>query len=139
MLPRLIAMISLLWAGMILGISFLESWVKFRAPSLTKAVGLDVGRTVFHSFHKVQCILFFIIIVTCLSTDMMPADWLMLSMLAIMLIIQILWLFPMLNRQVTIILAGGNSVITHEHTSYGIVEITKFLMLVIFSLKFIFL
>ena len=55
MLANLILMmIALLWAGMILGISFLESWVKFRTPGLSKAIGLEVGRTVFGVFHKAR-------------------------------------------------------------------------------------
>jgi hypothetical protein len=54
---------ALLWSGMTLGIS-LESWVKFKTPSLMKPVGLDVGRTVFSAFHKAQFILLIILIVS---------------------------------------------------------------------------
>jgi len=36
------------------GISFLEAWVKFRADLVTRAVGLDVGRTVFHALNRVE-------------------------------------------------------------------------------------
>jgi hypothetical protein len=36
------------------GISFLESWVKFRAELITRVVGLDVGRNVFHALNRVE-------------------------------------------------------------------------------------
>lgn len=40
-----LVVVCLVWAGMVIGISFLEAPVKFMAPSLTRPVGLDVGRT----------------------------------------------------------------------------------------------
>jgi hypothetical protein len=38
------------------GISFLESWVKFRAELITRVVGLDVGRNVFHALNRVEIV-----------------------------------------------------------------------------------
>lgn len=38
------------------GISFLESWVKFRADLITRVVGLDVGRNVFHALNRVEIV-----------------------------------------------------------------------------------
>lgn len=49
-----LAVVALLWAGMVLGISVLETPVKFTAPLLTRAVALDVGRTVFRAFGYVE-------------------------------------------------------------------------------------
>jgi hypothetical protein len=45
--------IEFIWAGMLSGRSFLEAPVKFTAPSITLAIGLDVGRHVFAVFNKV--------------------------------------------------------------------------------------
>jgi hypothetical protein len=138
MLIRLIAIIALLWAGMILGISFLESWVKFRAPSLTKAVGLDVGRTVFRFFHKAQCVLLILIIIEWAFIRVTFTNFLIIGMLISIFMLQITWLFPRLNLQVNSILAGNKIADRHTHKLYGIFEITKFLILVGISIKFIF-
>jgi hypothetical protein len=46
--------LSILWAGMILAISFLEAWVKFKAPFLRKHVAVDVGRHVFCALNTVE-------------------------------------------------------------------------------------
>lgn len=135
MLSRLIILTALLWAGMILGISFLESWVKFRAPTLTKAIGLDVGRTVFNSFHKVQCILLMIIILIGISIKLTLINWLIVGILTIIFILQLAWLFPTLNQRVNVILAGGKPQNSHAHNVYGIFEIAKFLVLIDFSIK----
>lgn len=44
----------LLWGGANMAINWLEAPVKFQAPSLTRAIGLDVGRHVFSALNKVE-------------------------------------------------------------------------------------
>jgi hypothetical protein len=39
----------LVWLGMVLGISVLETPLKFRAPGITRALGLGIGRLVFRT------------------------------------------------------------------------------------------
>ena len=59
-----LAVICLLWAGMVLGISCLETPIKFSAPALKQAVApelgralaFDIGRVVFDAFSKVQVV-----------------------------------------------------------------------------------
>lgn len=46
----------------VLGISFLESWKKFQSPVLTRKVGLDVGRRVFHALNSVEIVLGYILL-----------------------------------------------------------------------------
>ena len=43
-----------LWSGFICAISFMESWLKFRAPGLTMPVGLNIGKLVFSALNKVE-------------------------------------------------------------------------------------
>lgn len=50
----LLAALCFVWTGMVLGISFLETPVKFTAPSVTLPIGLDVGLHVFGAFNKVE-------------------------------------------------------------------------------------
>jgi hypothetical protein len=138
MLQKLIAITALLSAGMIFGISFLESWLKFRASSLTKAVGLDVGRTVFSFFHKIQCVLLFEIIFTVIFIEFTSINWLIVATLTGIFIFQLAWLFPKLSQQVNVILAGNKISDSYAHTPYGIFEVTKFLALIVFSMRLIF-
>ncbi len=46
--------VTFIWFGFVSAISFMEAPVKFTAPSLTLAVGLDVGRHVFAVLNKVE-------------------------------------------------------------------------------------
>jgi hypothetical protein len=41
--------VPFLWLGMVLAISFLEAPLKFRAPGITLALGLGIGRLVFRA------------------------------------------------------------------------------------------
>ncbi len=46
--------LALIWAGMVLGISFLATPAKFLAPSLPLPVALDIGRRTFRVFGRVE-------------------------------------------------------------------------------------
>lgn len=130
---RLIAITTLLWAGMILGISFLESWVKFRTPSMTKPVGLDVGRTVFSMFYKIQHCIFTSIVLLSLIAQISIIDWILLSSVGLILSLQFFWLLPKLNSRVDIIIAGEQPASSILHALYGMTEILKLALLMLFS------
>lgn len=50
-----IAVISVfLWIGFVCAISFMEAWLKFRAPGITLPLGLGIGRLVFGVLNKVE-------------------------------------------------------------------------------------
>ena len=44
----------LVWTGMIAGISFLETPLKFRAPGVTLPLGLGIGQLVFRALNKTE-------------------------------------------------------------------------------------
>jgi hypothetical protein len=46
--------VPFVWLGAVLAISFLETPVKFRAPSITVALGLGIGRLVFRALDRVE-------------------------------------------------------------------------------------
>ncbi|MDY0090288.1 MAG: hypothetical protein RBR78_07970, partial [Flavobacteriaceae bacterium] len=47
---------SFLWIGFVCAISFMEAWLKFRAPGVTIPLGLGIGRLVFNALNKVEWI-----------------------------------------------------------------------------------
>ncbi len=42
---------AFVWLGMVLAISFIEAPLKFRAPGVTLAIGLGIGRLVFRALN----------------------------------------------------------------------------------------
>lgn len=137
MLTQLTTLLLLLWAGMVLGISFLESWVKFRAPTLTKSIGLDVGRTVFSFFHTVQIGLAFIIIFLTAFAKLSISTYMLIAFIILTLAIQTVIFLPRLNERVSIIIAGDKPPSSYVHMLYGVAEIVKFLLLCICGIMLI--
>ena len=122
---RSAACIALIWLGMVLGISFLETPVKFMAPSVTLAIGLDIGRYVFGAFNKVECafalamaILLMIIRKKDLSMILLGLAWLFLAL-------QTVWLLPVLEARVEVIIQGQTPAPSMLHTIYVVLEVLK--------------
>lgn len=134
MVVQLIATTSLLWVGMMLGIT-LANWAKFRASGLTKPIGLEVGREIFTVFNQIQVILLIFIIVMSFMAHLSYPNWLLICMLSVILGLQLLWLFPILNKRVKMALAGEQLMPSSVHAWYGIMELIKCICLIILSVK----
>ena len=61
---------TLLWIGFILAISFMETPLKFQAPSLTLPVALEIGYRVFHALNAIE-----IGLVTVIAAITVLANW----------------------------------------------------------------
>lgn len=124
-LHRVLIGISLIWLGMILGISFLETPVKFTAPSVTLEIGLDIGRQVFGVFNKVECALAIgmaILIVIVRQKDRLLIP---LGVVWSSLALQTFWLLPILDDRVELILQGQTPAPSYLHTIYVVFEVLK--------------
>jgi hypothetical protein len=123
---RLLQALSFVWAGLVLGISFLETPVKFTAPTLTRAVGLDVGRHVFAALNTVEIGLGVLALGLLLGGGPgPPARWGLGGVLLI-LVLQTGWLLPILNRQAETIMQGGEGpAANYAHLGYIFLEVAK--------------
>lgn len=116
---------SFLWAGSILAIA-LEARVKFNAPSVTRKIGLDVGRHVFGALNKAEIgfatVLFGGLLVGWPGREV---RWAIVGVLAI-LTLQTVWVLPMLQRQArTIIDEGTVPDADYAHVGYVFLEVAK--------------
>ncbi|WP_218711518.1 hypothetical protein [Arthrobacter sp. BF1] len=50
----LLTMLPFVWFGMITAISFIETPLKFKAPGMTHALGVGIGRLVFKALNMVE-------------------------------------------------------------------------------------
>jgi hypothetical protein len=124
--------ISLLWAGLVIGISFIEAPAKFRAPSLTRPVALDVGRHVFRASHLVQLALAVALLSFAALAPMSFGQWLALGLVEALFIVQHLWLRPVLDKRAQAIIERAGAGQTGEapsgaspHTVYVAAEVAK--------------
>ena len=124
-----LAVLCLLWAGVVIGISFIEAPVKFRAPTLTRTVALDVGRTVFHASQLVQAGLAALVLAAALFGRAARRVWLCLAAAGLALAVQMAWIFPVLDARAGAIVAGQAPSGPNPHALYGVLEVVKVLAL----------
>lgn len=125
------------WIGFVCSISFLEAWLKFRAPGVTLPIGLGIGRLVFAALNKVEWVFALAIIV---STYTKPAITIfnqkaLLFLALFFLITQTLWLLPALDARAQLYINGENVGPSNLHIYYVIAEFLKVITLFLFGIK----
>jgi hypothetical protein len=124
-----------LWAGAVLGVSFLATPVKFMAPSLTLPVALDVGRQTFQVFSQVELAAAAVAIVLCGLARPGRAVWTGLVSVCAILAVQSLWLLPILDARLQVILEGGSPPASPHHLLYIALEAAKAGLLLFASIR----
>jgi hypothetical protein len=132
---RLIIGISLIWLGMILGISFLEAPVKFMAPSVTREIGLDIGRYVFGVFNKVECALAIVMAILVVIIRQKGRQLILPGVVWWSLALQTFWLLPVLDERTGLILQGQTPTPSHLHTVYIVLEVLKSVALAVYGFR----
>jgi hypothetical protein len=126
----LVILIVFVWTGMILGISFLEAPLKFKAPNVTLPIGVGIGRLVFTALNRIE-ILFCLCILVMMIFLRPPLNiWIIVSTISFILLIQSLWLLPVLDQRAEIIISGGVPTQKSVHIYYVIAEVVKAISLI---------
>lgn len=118
-----------LWLGMVLAISFLEAPLKFRAPGVTPAIGLGIGRLVFRALNTVESVLAAIIAVAFAVSDRPVAAVAAAATAATTLVVQLLVVKPRLTRRSDAVLAGLDAPRSRAHYAYVGLEVVKVIAL----------
>lgn len=137
------AVVSLVWIGALLGVSFLATPVKFLAPTLTLPVALDVGRQTFHWYNRVELVIAAATLIAALAWDRprmlgrgvanetphgasaLPYATLVASFLLAIVLLQGFVLLPPLDARVETIIQGGMPPPSVLHDVYVVVEAVK--------------
>ena len=121
--------LTFIWLGFVIAISFLEAQVKFSAPSLTLPVGLDVGRHVFFALNKVEIAFALFTILLIIFSRVQLIIIILLLLILIILAMQTFWLLPQLSARVDIYLRGEIPPESSLHIYYIVIEIAKVIFL----------
>ncbi len=122
--------IPFVWFGLVIGISFIEAPLKFTAPNITLALGLGIGYVVFHALNTVE-------IALCVAT---AASWflakpkgksalILFGSIALILILQTFWLFPLLDERTMQVINGTAEPYSRLHVFYIVFDSVKVLLL----------
>lgn len=123
------------WIGFVCAISFLEAWLKFRAPGVTLPIGLGIGRLVFAALNKVE----WVFAITILFSNIRTVRKISISPFYIItllfLIVQTVWLLPALDTRAELYIQGKDVPHSYLHFYYVIAEGIKIIVLFIFGTK----
>lgn len=125
-----------IWIGFVGAISFMESWVKFKAPNVDLSVGLGIGRLVFKSLNYVEWGLALIIITSFFlsSASLFSLIYIPFFVALVVVAIQSIWMLPALDRRATKVISGEKLNKSFLHFYYVGGEFIKITSLVYFGI-----
>lgn len=119
------------WTGFVCSISFMEAWLKFRAPGVTLPVGLSIGKLIFTALNRMEWVFVLLLMIWTLPLMKKLSSRLisLTGIVLLILIIQTFLLLPVLNERADLIIAGGTPGGSPVHMFFGIAEVIKVLIL----------
>ena len=130
---RVPAYIGLLWLGMIVGVSFVATPIKFQAPSVTLEIGLDIGRLTFGIFNKIEIVFAVLLAVAVILAKRRDKSFVVLGVVWLALALQTIWLLPALIDRIQIVLEGYSLLPSALHSMYVGLEALKALALGVYG------
>lgn len=123
------AMLAGIWAGQIIGVSFIATPTKFLAPSLILPVALDVGRATFHVSLWVEAALGLALLATGIIAFGFGSRTLVALGVLLLLIVQSTLLLPVLDRRVELIQTGASLQSSWHHYAWIATDAVRLLIL----------
>lgn len=89
-----------LWVGFVCAISFMEAWLKFRAPGITLPLGLGIGRLVFGTLNKVELFFALVLLIQLIPHERaLSLNGIIYVIVISLLATQSLWILPALDAR----------------------------------------
>jgi hypothetical protein len=118
------------WVGLVLGISFIEAPLKFRAPGVTLQLGLRIGRVVFRALNAVEVVLAVVVAVALRAGSPVSGAVAAYVVAVLALVVQLVAVRPALSRRSDAVLAGADGPRSRAHLWYVAMELVKVAALV---------
>ena len=117
--------VMFVWSGMLLGISFIETPLKFRAPDVTVRIGLGIGRLVFRALNTAEVVLASMLLGAAMI-ERPPSSVVATGAIAVMaLVVQLVGVRPRLTQRSNLVLAGTQVPRSRAHYVYVGFELVK--------------
>lgn len=118
----------ILWTGLILGVSFIATPVKFMAPHLTMPVALEIGKATFYIFNKIEWVICLAVILFSANTGGHSNKWFIVGSLVGLLLLETFWLLPALDVRAGQTIAGEAANPGILHWLYIFADILKMVL-----------
>lgn len=90
---------TFVWLGMVVGISFIEAPLKFRAPGVSLQIGLGIGRLVFRALNTIEVALAVILLIAIALDGLSTTAVVAIVVAIVTLAVQLVAVRPALNRR----------------------------------------
>ncbi|MDQ1772194.1 hypothetical protein GQR60_16270 [Labilibaculum sp. A4] len=127
--------LSFVWVGFLLAISFMEAWVKFRAVSLDLPTGLDVGVHVFGALNMIERIFSAMLLVYVFINYTDKVVVLTGLTIFTFVVAQSGYLLPELNQHAQLIIMGMVPEKNSIHHIYVLMEVVKLVALLVLGFR----
>ena len=121
----------MLWAGVLIGVAFLAAPAKFNAESLTLPVAMDVGRQEFGTLNLTEIVLAVATLALAAYARVERTIWYGLAVAAAVVLLQAVWLLPVLDARAEMIIQGETPPSAPWHALYITIEVLKLLALLV--------
>ena len=120
------------WLGMICAIA-MEAQLKFQAPSITRELGLGIGKIVFTALNRVECAFAILLLITFFVFKNARRTQIVFAAIFLILLAQTFWLLPNLIERIDLIVNGQTPPDSSLHLVYIAFEILKMILLATLS------
>ena len=119
------ALICFIWFGMTAGVSILATYARFAAPTITRAIALDVGRVVFAVLNKAELVALILLLIVVRVSNLSRQWWAISAVLTLIVMAQSVWLLPELADRTAQIVSGTEPAPSIVHAAYSTLELIK--------------
>lgn len=127
---------TFVWIGFVCAISFMEAWLKFRAPGITVPLGLGIGRLVFGALNKVEWIFAIAVLFNLfIHKEIKRLNNIFFFIPVLLLVMQTLWLLPELDTRAQLHIDGADVPPSNLHFWFVGFEVVKTISLFIFGIS----
>lgn len=126
---------AIFWLGFFMAISFMEAPLKFTAPNLGLAEGLQIGKIIFGALNKCEWIFLLVILMTCFIKKTSKRELYLIIVISTIMVVETVWLLPLLDAGANRIINGQPSGDGISHWLYVLLEIVKVPVLLLIGLE----
>lgn len=120
-----VLVLAIFWLGLLVGVSFIATPIKFSAPTLSLPVALDVGSVTFGLFSRIEWLA---AVALAATVTLLRVSWpIRFATLIVIVVVaaQAVWLLPILDARIEAVIAGAPQPHSHHHSSYAVLEAIK--------------
>lgn len=126
---------AIFWLGFFTAISFMEAPLKFTAPGLGMAEGLQVGKIIFKALNLSEWTFFLVVVTTCIFRKTSRMGFYLIAIAGIILALETKWLLPVLDQYADQIIRGRQVTEHNAHWFYIILEVIKAPVLLLIGIE----